>query len=55
MKKDLFVIGFLAILWASPVMAQQTLESADGDIKVGYRWISLSDSARSGEYEYFKS
>ncbi len=54
MKKNLFVIGFMMTLWASPALAQQTLESVDGDIKVGYRWISLDGSARSGEYEYFQ-
>ncbi|MEK6700433.1 MAG: hypothetical protein AABZ10_15480 [Nitrospirota bacterium] len=54
MKKNLFIIGFVMMLWASPVLAQQALESNDGDIKVGYRWISLDGSARSGEYEYFQ-
>lgn len=54
MKKNLFIIGFLMMLWASPVFAQQALESNDGDIKVGYRWISLDGSARSGEYEFFQ-
>ncbi len=59
MKKNLFIIGFLTMLWASPAFAQQAtgqtgMENVDGDVKVGYRWISLDGSARSGEYEYFK-
>ncbi len=54
MKKNLYIIGFLMMLWASPALAQQTLESAEGDIKVGYRWISLDGNARAGEYEFFK-
>jgi hypothetical protein len=59
MKKDLVIIGFVIMLWASPAFAQQAtgqagMENADGDVKVGYRWISLDGSARSGEYEYFQ-
>jgi hypothetical protein len=59
MKKNLFIIGFVMMLWASPALAQQAtgqagMENADGDVKVGYRWISLDGSARSGEYEYFQ-
>jgi hypothetical protein len=59
MRKNLFIIGFLMMLWASPAFAQQAtgqagMENVDGDLKVGYRWISLDGSARSGEYEYFQ-
>ncbi len=59
MRKDIFIIGFLMMFWASPAAAQHGpgqpgLESVSGDIRVGYRWISLTDSARSGEYEYFR-
>lgn len=59
MKKILQLLIF-ATLWASASQAA-VLQAEDitgleinGYLKVGYRWISLDGSSRSGEYEYFK-
>lgn len=54
MKRHIYLIGLLLIFWASHVLAEQPLESFTGNIRVGYRWISLTGNTRSGEYEYFQ-
>ncbi len=63
MKKNILIIAFL-MLWASPVMAQQTagtkglegLEAFEGRFSLGYRSIEQDGNpAHAGEYDYLKS
>lgn len=54
MKGNLYIAAIMLIICISQAAAQDVLESFDGDISVGYRWISPAGSARSGEYEYFQ-